>query len=155
MASKPTSLVAIYPGSFDPITNGHLDLIERAGRLVDKLVVAILRNEKKQPLFSVEDRIEMLSEVVVGTRMWKWTSSTDCWWTTRSQKQATLIIPGNSGNFGLRARIADGADESATQAGNRYGVHDVQRGPFLHQFAPGKRSNSTGREYHRTSAPSR
>jgi pantetheine-phosphate adenylyltransferase len=64
VASKPASLVAIYPGSFDPITNGHLDLIERAARLVDKLVVAILRNEKKQPLFSVEDRIEMLTEVV-------------------------------------------------------------------------------------------
>lgn len=56
--------VAIYPGSFDPITKGHLDLIERGSRLVDKLVVAILRNEEKRVLFSIEERIEMLEEVV-------------------------------------------------------------------------------------------
>ena len=50
MAMTPgRSLVAIYPGSFDPITNGHLDLIERASRLVDRLIVSILRNEQKQP----------------------------------------------------------------------------------------------------------
>ena len=64
MATKPRSVIAIYPGSFDPITNGHLDLIERGSRLVDTLIVAILRNETKQPLFSVEERVEMLREVV-------------------------------------------------------------------------------------------
>jgi len=56
--------VAIYPGSFDPLTNGHLDLIERGAKLVDRLIVAILRNDSKQPLFTVEERMEMLSEVV-------------------------------------------------------------------------------------------
>ena len=64
MAATPTSVVAIYPGSFDPITNGHLDLIERGARLVGKLVVSVLRNEKKQPLFSVAERMEMLREAV-------------------------------------------------------------------------------------------
>jgi pantetheine-phosphate adenylyltransferase len=59
-----SSIVAIYPGSFDPITNGHLDLIHRGARLFDRLIVAILRNEAKQPLFSVDERMEMLSEVV-------------------------------------------------------------------------------------------
>lgn len=57
-------MIAVYPGSFDPITNGHLDLIERGCRLFDKLIVAILRNETKQPLFSVEERTEMLREVL-------------------------------------------------------------------------------------------
>jgi pantetheine-phosphate adenylyltransferase len=57
-------LVAIYPGSFDPITSGHLDLIERGARLCDRLVVAILRNEAKAPLFDVEERVQMLAEVV-------------------------------------------------------------------------------------------
>jgi pantetheine-phosphate adenylyltransferase len=56
-------VVAIYPGSFDPITSGHLDVIERGSRLCDRLIVSILQNEAKAPLFSVEERIEMLSEV--------------------------------------------------------------------------------------------
>jgi pantetheine-phosphate adenylyltransferase len=51
-------MVAIYPGSFDPITNGHLDLIARGSRLVKRLIVAVLRNDSKQALFSVEQRME-------------------------------------------------------------------------------------------------
>ncbi len=53
---------AIYPGSFDPVTNGHLDLIARAAKIFDHLVVAILRNQAKDPLFTVEERVAMLSE---------------------------------------------------------------------------------------------
>ena len=53
---------AIYPGSFDPLTNGHLDLIARAAKIFDHLVVAILRNSSKNPLFSVEERVAMLTE---------------------------------------------------------------------------------------------
>jgi pantetheine-phosphate adenylyltransferase len=64
LSQKPPSVVALYPGSFDPITNGHLDLIQRGSRLFDKLIVSILRNETKEPLFSVEERTEMLLEVV-------------------------------------------------------------------------------------------
>jgi len=63
---KPATVVAIYPGSFDPITNGHLDLIQRGSALFDKLIVAILRNDEKRPLFSVEERAEMLNEVIRG-----------------------------------------------------------------------------------------
>jgi pantetheine-phosphate adenylyltransferase len=64
LQTKPPSVVAIYPGSFDPITNGHLDLIDRGARLFDRLIVSILRNETKAPLFSVEERMEMLREVL-------------------------------------------------------------------------------------------
>ncbi|HUI17587.1 MAG TPA: pantetheine-phosphate adenylyltransferase, partial [Alphaproteobacteria bacterium] len=64
MPLKPPHVIAIYPGSFDPITNGHLDLIQRGSRLFDRLIVSILRNENKRPLFSVEERMEMLREVV-------------------------------------------------------------------------------------------
>lgn len=66
MAPKPASRVAIYPGSFDPITNGHLDIISRAEKIADHLIVAVLRNESKQPLFSVEERVAMLRQVAVG-----------------------------------------------------------------------------------------
>jgi pantetheine-phosphate adenylyltransferase len=61
---KPASVTAIYPGSFDPITNGHLDLVQRGSRMFDTLIVAILRNASKHPLFSVEERMDMLREVV-------------------------------------------------------------------------------------------
>jgi pantetheine-phosphate adenylyltransferase len=66
VAPKPTNVTAIYPGTFDPITNGHLDLVARGVKLADKLVVAVLRNERKKPLFSVEERTEMMREVVKG-----------------------------------------------------------------------------------------
>jgi pantetheine-phosphate adenylyltransferase len=56
-------ILAIYPGSFDPVTNGHLDLIERGSKIFDRLVVAVLRNVEKTPLFSTEERCEMLREV--------------------------------------------------------------------------------------------
>ncbi len=59
---KPATVVALYPGSFDPITNGHLDLIQRGSALFDRLIVAILRNDEKRPLFGLEARIEMLQE---------------------------------------------------------------------------------------------
>jgi pantetheine-phosphate adenylyltransferase len=59
--------IAIYPGSFDPVTNGHLDLIERGEKMFDILIVAVLQNAEKQPLFSVSERVEMLREV---TRKW-------------------------------------------------------------------------------------
>ncbi len=53
--------IAIYPGSFDPVTNGHIDIIERGLKLFDKIIVAILHNPNKKSLFSVEERMEMLS----------------------------------------------------------------------------------------------
>jgi pantetheine-phosphate adenylyltransferase len=54
---------AIYPGSFDPPTNGHLDLIQRGSKIFEELVVAILRNSEKVPMFSVAERLEMLREL--------------------------------------------------------------------------------------------
>lgn len=56
-------VIAIYPGSFDPPTNGHLDLIERGSKIFDELIVAILRNPEKNPLFSLEERSEMLESL--------------------------------------------------------------------------------------------
>jgi pantetheine-phosphate adenylyltransferase len=58
---------AIYPGTFDPPTNGHLDLIQRGAKLFDHLTVAILINPVKNPLFTLEERVEMLKEITAGT----------------------------------------------------------------------------------------
>jgi pantetheine-phosphate adenylyltransferase len=54
--------VAIYPGSFDPVTNGHLDIVERGLTIFDKIIVAIMHNPAKQSLFSIDERVEMLKE---------------------------------------------------------------------------------------------
>lgn len=94
MATEPTSAIAIYPGSFDPITNGHLDLIERSSRLVNRLVVSILRNESKQPLFSVEERMEMLREVVAGYSNIEVDSFGGLLVDYAAEKKATVIIRG-------------------------------------------------------------
>ncbi len=57
---------AIYPGTFDPLTNGHLDLIHRAVKLFDEVIVAILKNPAKTPLFTVEERVDIIRQVVSG-----------------------------------------------------------------------------------------
>ena len=59
-------VIAIYPGSFDPLTNGHLDLIERGAKIFDELIVAILRNPEKEPLFGLEERLEMIRAMTGG-----------------------------------------------------------------------------------------
>jgi pantetheine-phosphate adenylyltransferase len=61
MAGEPR--IAVYPGSFDPLTNGHVDIILRGARLFDLIVVAILGNAEKQPLFTVADRLAIIREV--------------------------------------------------------------------------------------------
>jgi pantetheine-phosphate adenylyltransferase len=55
---------AIYPGSFDPITNGHLDVVERAGKLFDEVVVAVAHNIEKEPLFTLEERLDLLRQTL-------------------------------------------------------------------------------------------
>jgi pantetheine-phosphate adenylyltransferase len=57
---------AIYPGSFDPVTNGHLDVIERARKLFDEVVVAVAHNDQKQPLFTLEERLDFLGQVTAS-----------------------------------------------------------------------------------------
>lgn len=63
MATGAEGVTAIYPGSFDPVTNGHLDLIERGQKIFKRVIVSVLLNQEKDPLFTIEERIEMLRTV--------------------------------------------------------------------------------------------
>lgn len=63
MSSGKTAKIAVYPGSFDPVTYGHLDIIHRAAKQFDKLIVAVLNNTSKSPLFTVHERTRLLEEV--------------------------------------------------------------------------------------------
>jgi pantetheine-phosphate adenylyltransferase len=62
-AARDSERVAIYPGSFDPLTNGHVDIISRGAAIFDRIIVAILHNSEKTPLFTVDERVQMAREV--------------------------------------------------------------------------------------------
>ncbi len=57
--------IAVYPGSFDPVTHGHMDIIRRSASVFDKLIVGVLRNKSKNPLFTVQERVKMIQEVTL------------------------------------------------------------------------------------------
>jgi pantetheine-phosphate adenylyltransferase len=63
-ANLPRMRRAIYPGSFDPVTNGHLDVIERARKLFDEVIVAVAHNDQKQPFFTLEERLDLLQKAI-------------------------------------------------------------------------------------------
>ncbi len=86
--------VGIYPGSFDPVTNGHIDIIKRAAKLVDTLTVAILQNKNKNALFSVEERIELLEESCKDIKNLKIESFSGLLIDFAQEQNANLIIRG-------------------------------------------------------------
>lgn len=86
--------IAIYPGSFDPLTSGHIDLIERAARLFDNLILAVVHNPAKNPLFTVEERMEMLREVAASFPNVEVDSFQGLLANYAAQKRATVLIRG-------------------------------------------------------------
>ncbi len=65
---KKQSSVAVFPGSFDPITNGHLDIVDRALKVFDEVIIGILVNREKKPLFGIEERLELIREAYRGEK---------------------------------------------------------------------------------------
>ncbi len=61
--------IGLYPGSFDPLTNGHLDIISRSSSLCDKLIIAVAKNTSKNPLFSISKRIDLINEVLISNKI--------------------------------------------------------------------------------------
>lgn len=86
--------IAVYPGSFDPITNGHLDVIERASRLYDKLVVGVLSNGNKKPLFDADERVEMIKTVTEHLENVEVDTFEGLLVDFASSKNATVIVKG-------------------------------------------------------------
>ena len=111
--------LAIYPGSFDPLTNGHVDIIARGARLFDRVVVAILLNAGKQPLFSVEERVSIVKEVFVGTPNVEVDTFQGLLVEYAHQKRASVIVRG------LRA-VADFEYELQMALMNRHLSEDLE-----------------------------
>jgi len=86
--------VAIYPGSFDPLTNGHVDIIERGSRIFDQIIVAILSNVEKTPLFSEKERIEILRDVFKGRANVQVETFNGLLVDYAQQKKASVIVRG-------------------------------------------------------------
>ena len=86
--------VALFPASFDPLTNGHLDILARARRLADRVIVAILEQDQKTPLFSVEERIVMIREIVGGDTSITVESFTGLLVDFAKRSRATIIVRG-------------------------------------------------------------
>ncbi len=85
---------AIYPGSFDPVTLGHLDIIERSSRVVDELIIGVLINNKKNPIFTMEERLEMIREATKELKNVKALSFEGLTVDFARQNDANLIIRG-------------------------------------------------------------
>jgi pantetheine-phosphate adenylyltransferase len=85
---------AVYPGMFDPMHNGHLDLIERSVRIFDELIVAVVANPSKQPLFDVKERLEMIDEATAGMARIRITSFDGLLIDLAHREQADCIVRG-------------------------------------------------------------
>jgi pantetheine-phosphate adenylyltransferase len=85
---------AVYPGMFDPMHNGHLDLIERSLRIFDELIVAVVANPSKEPLFSVKERLELIDEATARMRNMRITSFDGLLIDLVSREQADCIVRG-------------------------------------------------------------
>lgn len=108
----------IYPGSFDPITYGHIDIIERAAKIADKLIVAVLNNYDKSSLFTVDERLEMIREAVKGYENIEVESFEGLLVEYARSKDAKIIIRG------LRA-VTDFEYELQMAQTNRELYHDI------------------------------
>ena len=86
--------IGIYPGSFDPITYGHIDIIERASKIVDKLIVAVLNNKNKKSLFSMDERIEMIKDAIKNDKNIEVESYSGLLVDYAKSKDAKLIVRG-------------------------------------------------------------
>jgi pantetheine-phosphate adenylyltransferase len=86
--------VAVYPGSFDPVTYGHLDLIHRAANVFDKLIVAVLNNTSKNPLFTLEERMELITKVTKDLPNVEVDGFRDLMVNYMKQKNVRLIVRG-------------------------------------------------------------
>ncbi len=135
---------AIYPGSFDPVTNGHLDVIDRARKLFDEVIVAVAHNDQKQPLFTLEERLDLLRATIGDLDRVEIAPSR--WLAGRLRRRARGHggHPRVAGRLRFRIRIPDGADESQARSNRRNHLPDAERGIHLSQL-PNRERDRTAR----------
>ena len=125
---------AIYPGSFDPITNGHLDLIQRGLKIFDEIIITIAVNPVKQPLFTIKERIDLIHEVLKDQPRVRIDHFTGLLVDFVRRQEHQRHLTGIAGSKRFRLRIPAGLDEPPSGAGNRDGIPHDQ--PEMGLFKP-------------------
>ena len=136
---------AVYPGSFDPVTNGHLDVISRGAELFDKVIVGVLHNSTKSPLFSVEERVRILNEAIKDLPNVEIVAFSGLSVDFARQCKAKVIIRGLRAITDFEYELQIGADQPRAGTGCGYNVSDNQSGVCLSQFNNSKGSGSVRR----------
>jgi len=134
--------IAIYPGTFDPVTNGHLDLVDRGRRHFDRVIVAILRNEDKQPMFAIEERMSLLREALRGRDDVEVDTFDGLLVDYARRVGATVIVRG-SRDHRSRVRDADGDDEPQARARARDRLPAAERDLLLRLEPPRARGGAS------------
>ena len=126
---------ALYAGSFDPITNGHLDIVERAAHMFDSITVGVLVNNSKKPILTLEERIQVVREATAHLDNVEVESFDGLLADYVNRKQFSAVIRGLLYNDGFRIRDSDGADERSI-VHRKYGDHffDDESEIFFYQF---------------------
>ena len=126
-AGPPSGRLAIFPGSFDPLTNGHVDIVLRSAHLFERIIVAVLVNPEKQPLFTPDERVAIIREVFKEYPNVEVDTFNGLLVDYARRRRASAIVRGHARGVGLRVRVPDGVDEPAPRADARDGVHDAGR----------------------------
>ncbi len=129
------STLAVYPGSFDPLTNGHVDIISRGARLFDRIIVAILVNAEKSPLFTMDERVEIARAVFKDQPNVEVDTFDGLLVDYVERRQAQVIVRGLRAVSDFEFEFQMALMNQRLNAADRDGVHDAGRAVHLHQLA--------------------